>query len=207
MSLNKTIFEIVKESIMSTALNVKGYLDTLPSEIQDFLFQDLDRWIKITGYKGEDHFVYMYKTRQEFRSLLLYRARIAQRLFEIDNDIVAKITKLHKGAEHAWVKSLFISCGDIGPGFYIEHGFSTIIFAKSIGKNFHVNQNVTIGTGKGGHPTIADSVKVGANGVIIGDIYVPNGVTIGAGAVLNFDVPPGSTVVSQKARVLEANRR
>lgn len=120
----------------------------------------------------------------------------------MQKNLVGFINSLHKDSPNAWVTNLFISCGDIGPGFYIEHGFSTIIYAKSIGSNFHVNQNVTIGTGRGGNPTIGNNVRIGANSVIIGNISVADNVKVGAGAVLNFEVPAGSTVVSQKARVL-----
>ena len=38
--------------------------------------------------------------------------------------------------------------GGIGGGMCIFHGYSTIVYAKSIGKNFTVYQNVTIGRGK-----------------------------------------------------------
>jgi serine O-acetyltransferase len=43
------------------------------------------------------------------------------------------------------MNTLFIYTKDIGPGLYIQHGFATIISAKSIGKDCWINQQVTIG--------------------------------------------------------------
>ncbi|WOD06203.1 hypothetical protein [Marinomonas sp. GJ51-6] len=180
---------------------VKSFLDGFSGDIKDYLFQDLDRWVEVLKCKKEDPFEFFYSTRQEFRSLIRYRAMIAQKKFSCAN-ILGGIIKIHGGSSNVWVTNLFLSCSDIGPGLYIEHGFSTIVFAKSIGKNFYINQNVTIGTGRGGNPTIGDNVRVGANSVIIGNIFVADDVKVGAGAVLNFEVPKGSTVISQKCRVI-----
>ncbi len=177
------------------------FLKQLPENVREYICQDVMRWSSILNYEHADAFEAFYNTRQEFRSVIRYRARIAEKIFAKPG-ILNRIIQIHGNSPSAWVSNLYLSCQDIGPGLYIEHGFSTIIFAKSIGRNFYVNQNVTIGTGKGGNPTICDNVRVGANSIIIGDILVPNGVKVGAGAVLNFEVPENSTVVSQRARVI-----
>lgn len=59
--------------------------------------------------------------------------------------------------------ALYIWCKDIGLGLFIQHGFSTVIAAKSIGENCWINQQVTIGhNGKDIHPTIGDNVRIRA---------------------------------------------
>ena len=42
----------------------------------------------------------------------------------------------------------------------VQHGFSTISMAESIGKNFYVHQNVTVGWNHDGKPIIGDNVRI-----------------------------------------------
>ena len=53
---------------------------------------------------------------------------------------------------------------------------------------------------------IEDDVKIGANSVVIspyrGDLRIGRGARIGAGAVVNADVPPGCVVVSAPAQLI-----
>lgn len=91
----------------------------------------------------------------------------------------------------------------IGPGFCPIHSYSTIINGSArIGKNCAVLQNVTIGIGRGGVPTIGDDVSIGAGAIILGGITVGNHVRIGAGAIVVEDVPDHSTVICEKARII-----
>jgi serine O-acetyltransferase len=53
-----------------------------------------------------------------------------------------------------------------------------------------------------GVPTIGDHVYVGANAVVIGTIHVGDGAVIGAGSVVLRDVPPGSVVAGNPARII-----
>ena len=86
------------------------------------------------------------------------------------------------------------------------HGNSTIVYAQSIGKNFSVYQNVTIGRGKkidgNDVPVIGDNVFVGTGAIIIGGIHIGNNVKIGAGALVNKDVPDNCTVVGNPMRLI-----
>lgn len=62
----------------------------------------------------------------------------------------------------------------IEEGLIIQHGFSTIIMAESIGKNFWVNQQATVGYDAKGCPTIGNNVVVASGAKVIGEIVVGN---------------------------------
>ena len=90
----------------------------------------------------------------------------------------------------------------IGGGFSVQHGFSTIIAAKEIGKNCRVFQQVTIGYNEEENPVIGDNVHITAGAIVIGGLHVGNNAVIGAGAVVVRDVPDGTTVAGVPARVI-----
>lgn len=94
----------------------------------------------------------------------------------------------------------------VGPGFVCIHPFSTIVNAESIGKNFTVRNNVTIGNNaRSMRPTFGNNVSVNANAVVVGSIVIGNNVTIGAGAVVTKSVPDNCVVVGNPAYVLREN--
>lgn len=89
----------------------------------------------------------------------------------------------------------------LGPGCFIMHGDSTMVGARSIGRNFVVGQHVVVGyRGPGEVPRIGDDVSIYVGAIVIGDIHVGDGATIGAGAVVSNSVPDGATVVPLPAR-------
>lgn len=61
--------------------------------------------------------------------------------------------------------------------------------------------------GKGGSPIIGNNVFIGAGATIIGNIRIGNNVKIGAGAIVVSDVPDNSTVVCEKARIIEHSKQ
>ena len=102
--------------------------------------------------------------------------------------------------------TLYIDAFEIGGGLYIQHGFATMIAAKSIGENFWVNQQVTIGyNGQGDPPVIGDNVMVTCGAKVLGQIHVGNQVTIGANAVVIRDVPDNCVVGGVPAKILKQN--
>lgn len=69
----------------------------------------------------------------------------------------------------------------------IIHGWSTIVYAESIGSNFTVHQNCTIGNNHNGIPTIENNVCIYS-----GAIKIRNNVKIGVNCVVLQNVPDNS---------------
>lgn len=95
----------------------------------------------------------------------------------------------------------------IGKGFVIEHGHSTVVHASSIGENFCVWQNVTIGKKDlgGPKPVIGNNVSICTGAVVIGDIQIGDNVVVGANAVVTKSVPANCTVAGNPARIIRRN--
>ena len=99
---------------------------------------------------------------------------------------------------------------NVGGGFFLHHGFSTIIVAQKIGKNTWINQQVTIGysnSHKNGYgcPVIGDNVTISAGAVVVGNITIGDNVRIGANTTVTKDVPPNSVIISSPSYVLSRN--
>ncbi len=98
----------------------------------------------------------------------------------------------------------------IGPGFFIDHGMGVVIGETAeIGANVTLYHGVTLGgvswqKGKR-HPTLGDSVVVGAGAKILGPITVGDHTRIGANSVVVKDTPPESVVVGVPGRVRHRN--
>ena len=147
--------------------------------------KDLKRWKQVCNIQSKDWIAMavLLSGRKEFRNLLLYRN---------SNRFVFKrwIRLFYKPLE-----SLFIETPYIGGGLYIQHGFATMISAKSIGENCWVNQQVTIGYGKGSEPpVIGNNVMITCGAKVLGQITVGDNAIIGANAVVIKDVEPGAVM-------------
>ncbi len=93
----------------------------------------------------------------------------------------------------------------LGESPILDHPFSTILNAKSIGNNFRCKNNITIGNvadDESKRPTIGNNVYVGANAVIIGSISIGDNVIVGAGAVVVKDVPSNCIIVGNPSRII-----
>jgi len=95
----------------------------------------------------------------------------------------------------------------IGRRLFIDHGMGVVIGETTvIGDDVTLYQGVTLGgTGKEKgkrHPTIGNSVVVGAGARILGNIRVGDNSRVGAGSVVLRDVPDNSTIVGVPGHVI-----
>jgi len=102
--------------------------------------------------------------------------------------------------------TLYIYTIKIGSGLFIQHGFATVITAKSIGRNCWINQQVTIGfLDDTRYPTIGDNVTIYAGAKVLGKIRIGDNSVVGANAVVTKDVPENCTVVGVPAYIVRKN--
>jgi serine O-acetyltransferase len=96
------------------------------------------------------------------------------------------------------------SSAHIGVRLDLPHGGFGVVVGHdvTIGDDAIIFHNVTIGHAKPGPVIIGDRLYAGTGAKILGPLRIGNDVTIGANAVVTFDVPDGATVVSQKARTV-----
>lgn len=129
-----------------------------------------------------------------FRTLVYYRLRqCAPAPVKLVLPFVRAIWRPHP--------TLILHPDSLGSGCFILHGDSTMVGARSIGKNFVVGQHVVVGyRGQDELPTIGDNVTIYVGAIVLGDITIGDGATVGAGAVVANDVPSGATVVPMPAR-------
>lgn len=132
-----------------------------------------------------------------YANALAGRRRIAGRLVRgvsaALNQAMTFFHKVHIGAE-------------VGPGFYIGHVGNIYIGARTIGRNFSVTHNVTIGRGqhegeRGGIPRLGDDVWIGTGAVLSGPIEIGNGATIAAGTILTRSIPERALAAGNPGRV------
>lgn len=156
------------------------------------ILEDIKRWVEIKGCAetGTLSFITLMTFYREFRNVFYYR---------IGN--YRYILRLCCDEE----KTLFINCKSIGGGLYIEHGFSTMILAESIGNNCWINQQVTIGFNKAGIPSIGNNVRITAGVKVLGGVHIGDNVTIGANSVVLKNVPMNSVVVGIPAYITKLN--
>lgn len=98
------------------------------------------------------------------------------------------------------------SAHKIKGGFFIQHGFATIISAESIGENCWINQQVTIGySNKIDCPTLGNNVKILAGAKVIGGVQIGDNSIVGANCVVVKNVPANAVVVGIPARIVKLN--
>lgn len=161
------------------------------------------KYCHLEHFKGSPEFV--------LKKVLLqcpeFRNQFYVRVYGVSHKLhLAKVLEIILPPE----KSLYLNGGcKFGKGLFFQHGFSTIINAKSIGDYCWINQQVTIGdsTGNEDIPTIGNNVRICAGAIIVGNITIGDNVTIGAGATVYKDVPSNSVVVPYHSRVINGGDR
>ncbi|QKW96778.1 MULTISPECIES: serine O-acetyltransferase [Agrobacterium] len=166
----------------------------LSSRDDNPIFRDIEVWSekllgkKVSGRSGlVASVVELLSLAPEFRNLFYYRvprARFFKFLSRPEN-------------------TLHIHTRTIGPGFFIQHGFATIISAESIGADCWINQQVTIGyVDSTGAPKIGDNVTINAGAKVLGNIVIGDNAKVGANAVVVKNIPADCVVVGVPARII-----
>ena len=138
-------------------------------------------------------FLWLVERYPEYRSLLYYRMR----------SLYTKVlSRIYKGQT-----TLYICVKDkIGRNCIIWHGFSTIINAQSIGDDYEIWQQVTIGNKfnfDGPKPRIGNNVKICAGAIIVGDVTIGDNSIVGAGALVTKNVPANCVVGGGPFKILK----
>ena len=115
----------------------------------------------------------------------------------------------------AWfsrVRDVHLPVGtEIGGGFVLVHAIGSVINRTAkIGENVTILQGVTIGSKRpnnNGVPTIGNNVVICAGAILIGNIHIGDNCLISAGSVVMHDVPAGSVVAGNPAKVISDKGR
>lgn len=196
----KSIFESLQIS--------RGFLHILLLQIspaKEVILKDIKRWLQETGYSDQSAFpsnrelVWLLWKCPAFRNLFYYRIAREGR---VTSRILSEFAKIFFKP----MDTLYIYTPTIGAGLFIQHGFSTIISARSIGQNCWINQQVTIGySNQTDTPVIGDGVMITAGAKVFGEIRIGDNSVIGANAVVFKDVPPNCTVVGVPAYIVKCD--
>jgi serine O-acetyltransferase len=173
------------------------------SPVRSVIEKDVDRWLQETGLPEQSRLprwrslVWLLWRCPAFRNLFYHRIAREERFA---SRVILELAKFL----YTPMETLYIYTPTIGAGLFIQHGFSTIISARSIGQNCWINQQVTIGfSDLTDTPTIGDNVRITAGAKVFGNITIGNNSIIGANAVVFKDVPPNCTVVGVPAYIVK----
>ncbi len=165
----------------------------------------MERWVRETqsfeavGSSKVKGLLWLLWKFPEYRNLFYYRIKS-------DRNMAGRILMEISKVFFRPMDTLYIATPEIGEGLFIQHGFSTIIAARSIGKNCWINQQVTIGYSDNGEtPVIGDNVHITAGAKVFGDITIGDNSFIGANAVVFKNVPPNCTVVGVPGYIVKQN--
>ncbi len=190
--LKKVLFWV---KIILTYPLLLAFLLTSEKEI---IVADVRKWIEALGWEESNENIQLLRLlseAREFRNLYyfrLFKGNFSARL------LMYVLRFFYKECPYFFLDS---SC-QIGPGLFIQHGFSTILMAD-IGENCWINQQVTIGyKDKSGRPKIGNNVRITAGAKVIGNITIGDNVTVGANAVVVKDVPDNCVVVGVPAYII-----
>ncbi len=183
--------------VISFVFMIPADLLYLISENQDIICKDLSKYSMETPYKntGIKAFNYCLLFNRPFRNIFYYRTQTSILLRNISKFFLKPLPTIE-------------IMGKIGEGFRISHNYA-VIHPEKAGNDLYVGHGATIGKGrstKNGrvYPILGDHVEIYANAVVFGGITVGNNVKIGAGAVVNIDVPDNCTVVGNPCRIIKA---
>ena len=143
-------------------------------------------------------FSYLLARYPEYRNLFRYRLNSYSRAI----GCLAAVMMLFLPK----LSTLYLHCNEIGWNLYIQHGFATVIAAKSIGQNCWVNQQVTVGWSFDDEPPqIKNGVRICAGAKVVGKITIEDNAIIGTNAVVVKNVGQQDIVGGVPAKTIGKN--
>jgi len=137
-----------------------------------------------------------YLGHPQYRTLLWYR------LYEANQGLLQRFcgTLYRRSAIRS---GLEILTPRLGGGVIMPHWGRIVLNAGEIGENLYVFHNVTIGHDyRTGRPRLGNNVFLGTGAILLGAISVGDNVIIGAGSLVNTDIPSNSLAVGNPAKVI-----
>lgn len=169
-------------------------LPLIDKSTKNIIWQDFIAWCKMQEKQPSfKDFIRHFADQPEFRSVVYYRLKNRFRILP---------SLFLKGQN-----SCFISAKEAKGGLLLIHGFATIIYCESLGKNCTIFQQVTIGYSKGGIPTIGDNCVICCGAIILGNVKIGNNVIIGANTLVINDVPDNAVVVGNPGRIVSSTKQ
>nr|WP_308624376.1 serine acetyltransferase [uncultured Eisenbergiella sp.] len=191
-----------KERMLTVLMGWRTWIADLlyiRSPQRDKISKDLERYLPDMPYTQVSICMlnYCLLTCRPFRNIFYFRIREKRFLKAICRIFLKPVPTIE------------IIGGEIEGGLRVDHNYC-VVRPFSAGKNLTIRNGVTIGKGQERgqriQPVLGDNVDIYANAVIFGGIQIGNNVKIGAGAVVNKDVPDNSTVVGNPMRIITHNK-
>lgn len=160
--------------------------------------EDLERYLDETPYvkAGVRSLNYCLLLIKNYRNVFYFRTESSHFLRIVSSVLLPQLEALEIH-------------GRISGGFRVFHNYG-VIHPYRAGHNFTVHHGVTIGKGRSSKtdsrivdPTFGDDVEIMSGAIVFGGINVGTNVVIGAGAVVNKDVPDNSIVVGNPMRIIK----
>ena len=158
---------------------------------------DAERWIDTLcpALRRMADLLYLLARYPEYRSLFYFRL-LRGSLWSAAVALIARII-------FRPCQTLYLTSREIGPGFFIQHGYATAVSAHRIGKNCSINQCAAIGwTERTRSPILGDNVSIKNGAKVLGPITIGDNVIVGANAVVVKNVPPNCIVAGVPARIV-----
>ena len=162
----------------------------------DIAFADLYRF---NGKKGVRNLLDTAIRKVDFRWILLFRMYQTKRHHFLSRWMLRRCS-LKTGIQIGWHTR-------IGEGLVLVHcGNIAVNNEAVIGKNCTMYHGVTVGMEfrgeRKGNPVIGDSVWIGSNACVVGNITIGDDVLIAPLSFVNFDVPSHSIVIGNPAKII-----